>query len=401
MQKCIYKNKAIYAFDIFGENETIKNDLEKEIRKASANCELFCDECGKPVIFRYGKIREPHFSHKKNIDSNSCSYGFETEEHIEGKKLLYKYMKKLYPDAFVEIRHKFEKKRIADIYIKFINNKELVIEFHRNNLSVKYWDEKRDFYKSLNIKNIWFLNQKELNIDFINREKELNMHDRMALNDIGQLLILDVDNKQVIVCKKIEIFNDNKKVYDQIFSLKYRLDDIVISEEGLLICDFEEKFILEKSKIEEEIMHHKLLDEKRIIQKSNNIDNFTQLSLINNINDNKIIENKKIEVKRKSFYERFNIEINNNIQEKSSITTTGKSKEYKDKYSYYNKHYYEKLIDKILYGDENEIKKLINIMHSGSSAFYEIETIFKQKIKNGNKTAEKIYREILIKAGLD
>lgn len=104
MEKCKYKGRAIYAFNIVGNNETINYAIEREWRKAGENNELLCDECGAPVIFRYGKIYKPHFAHKSEFQGvNCCSYSTETEEHIEGKKILLNYMQKLYPDIFGEI----------------------------------------------------------------------------------------------------------------------------------------------------------------------------------------------------------------------------------------------------------------------------------------------------------
>ena len=116
MQKCTYKEKNIYAFNVIGKNETINYTLEKEWKKASEANQLICDECGAPVIFRCGKVNIPHFAHKSEFQGgNPCSYSNETEEHIEGKKLLLRYMKSLYKDIYAEMRYKLPERKRADI----------------------------------------------------------------------------------------------------------------------------------------------------------------------------------------------------------------------------------------------------------------------------------------------
>ena len=108
MQMCLYEGKPIYSFDILGRNNTIKIEIEKTFRFASKQGLLKCSDCGNQVIFRFNDLekRKPHFSHLNKGDTEGCSYGKETEEHIEGKKILLNRMRELYPDIYHQIRYK-------------------------------------------------------------------------------------------------------------------------------------------------------------------------------------------------------------------------------------------------------------------------------------------------------
>ena len=113
MEKCMNGAIPIYAFNIIDENNIINNELEREYRFASKNKLLTCCGCGSPIMFKFKNLdkRKPHFSHYSSSGNEGCSYGKETEEHIEGKKLLLDHMRKFYPNLFYEMRY----------YIKFIN----------------------------------------------------------------------------------------------------------------------------------------------------------------------------------------------------------------------------------------------------------------------------------------
>lgn len=67
MERCLYKGKPLYAFEVKG-----KFEFEKEIRENS--CELFCCDpgCGAPVMYRHGVQRAAHFAHKSN--KHNCAY---------------------------------------------------------------------------------------------------------------------------------------------------------------------------------------------------------------------------------------------------------------------------------------------------------------------------------------
>lgn len=175
MQKCRYKGNAIYAFNIKGKNDTINFQLEKEWKKAGENNQLSCEECGAPVIFRCGKIYIPHFAHKSDFQGNRiCKYSTETEEHIAGKKLLLNYMLSLYSDAKGEMRYVLPGGKIADLYFRFNNGQQLVIEFQRLSMNTNYWDQKRDFHKKLGINSLWFISERTENIDYLDREINLS-----------------------------------------------------------------------------------------------------------------------------------------------------------------------------------------------------------------------------------
>lgn len=108
MQTCIYEGRPVYSFDILGINNIIELDIEKTFRSASKQGLLKCSDCGNPVIFRFNDLekRIPHFAHLNKGNTESCGCGKETEEHIEGKRILLNRMRELYPNIYHQMRYK-------------------------------------------------------------------------------------------------------------------------------------------------------------------------------------------------------------------------------------------------------------------------------------------------------
>lgn len=436
MQKCRFNGKDIYAFNVIGKNDTINYAIEKEWKKAGEKNELLCDECEATVIFRCGKINKPHFAHKSEFQGgNPCKYSNETEEHIEGKKLLLNYMKELYPDVQGEMRHKLPERKSADLYFKFADNQELVIEFQRQRLSVSYWDDKREFYNKLGLNNIWFLSGKKEGLNELIREYQLNFWNRMVLNDSNnRILFLDVDKEEVTIISKIIVRDDetNEVIYDNLYNRTYPLFSIKILPTGVIECDFDEgykkdknKFVqayLELQKIENEKKERlrKALIEKKnreIEEKERLRKEIEEMELLKKITEAQDKKKKEDEEWQKKNSDSFNqTSMFSNITETKQITndvsgftmygyndnnhkpTPKKSYDNYDRNDNYFKDRVNKAIWGYKYGKENLVRTLIN---GGSSEYYKIKELFNDEISRGNERAKNVFDEVMKLAGLD
>ncbi len=412
MEKCKYNGKAIYAFNVVGSNETINYNVEREWRKAGERDELLCDECDSPVIFRCGKIYKPHFAHKSEFQGgNHCAYSNETEEHIAGKKILLNYMQNIYPDVFAEIRYKLPERRKADLYFKFKDGQELIIEFQRQRLSVSYWDEKREFYKRLGLNNIWFLSGKREQFDELIREYQLSFWNRMVLNDSdNMILFLDIDTEEVTIIKKITVVNEesNEIIYDRLFSKTYQLNEIKILPDGSIECDFNEGFNLEKTKFAQAYLEQ----EKREQEQKERIKKAMEEQ-----------EKRRLEERAKRLKEekeQMELLAKQKIEERehedktdafSEIGYNGKSfnpntyKSYpKKSYTDYNKNddYYKDKVNKAIWGYKYGVDNVVGILRrSGSTEYNTIKKLFHEQIDRGNLKAKAVFEEVMKKAGLD
>jgi competence CoiA-like predicted nuclease len=81
-----------FALDINGNRVSALHDEVDWLRYLSKAGGIVCPECSKPLIYKVGNLIRSHFAHKQA----DCTYLYhepETEEHIEGKILLFERLK--------------------------------------------------------------------------------------------------------------------------------------------------------------------------------------------------------------------------------------------------------------------------------------------------------------------
>lgn len=254
MDKAILEGIPVYASDIWGINKTIDTNYEKKLKIASRDSQLKCADCGVDVVYRHGQNRKEYFAHK-NISENEgdgCTYSKETEEHIEGKQILRRLIKKYYPGVYSETRYRLKDGQWADLYFKFEDGQELIIEFQRNINRIKEWEDKNNYYKSNNVNVMWFTND-EMDLKNSNRAKDLLREyefvfdKRLLLNDTNnRLYSMDYVSERLMIAAKVEIRHNGKSFMDTIITKTYKLDDIKILPTGEIECDFNTFFEEEK-----------------------------------------------------------------------------------------------------------------------------------------------------------
>lgn len=381
----------IYAFDIIDENNIINNELEREYRLASKNKLLTCCGCGSPIMFKFKNLdkMKPHFSHYSSSGNEGCSYGKETEEHIEGKKILLSHMRKLYPNLFYEMRYYIKSiNRYADLYFKS-DDKELIIEFQRTDLDVNTINEKFKDYKSLDVSILWVFSEEYDSLQKVLREYNLSFTRRSVLNNFNnRLTLLNVANKEITILSKM-LYKDKETqriVLDKIFHETYLLDDIRINLDGSIQSSFDENLKLAKNKF--------ITDHEDRLRKEKEDQEAREKLRIKRHSEKNLILNNRLKEKSKKYDERIKkFDVREYIKNCEKIPQNNiKNLNSNKKSSMYLLH--KKNIEGILQGEKTD---LVNIICEGfkTNEDYvdDIIDILNIEIKNGNKKARNLLKK--------
>ncbi|MGK7376381.1 competence protein CoiA [Planococcus sp. 1R117A] len=148
------------ALDSSGRQRFSFEENKLDLRKFSKLKELYCPYCERLVFFHGGKKRIHHFNHEPHVE---CTFTGEpeTQEHLNGKLLIYKWLKKQYPQAEVSLEKRIvETNQIADVYAAFGDGQKFAFEIQCAELTADEWLERRKLYREANIWDIWLFGMK-------------------------------------------------------------------------------------------------------------------------------------------------------------------------------------------------------------------------------------------------
>lgn len=199
MLTCLIGNKTINCYDGIYEKEQLKKWSKKKI--------LLCPACGKPYEYCHGEINSPYFRH---MDKKECEANYpepETEEHKQGKKDLYEWIKSQPGVTNVVLEAWLpETKQRPDIMFRY-NNKNYVIEYQCSPIASEYL-KRRSLYNAAGIIDIWICGT----------EKYLGINKR--LNTLEKDCKLYYDSKLKVLLKMDSL---NKNEFSYLFKLnEYR-----------------------------------------------------------------------------------------------------------------------------------------------------------------------------------
>lgn len=127
----------------------IKNIDFSQLKSAS---NYTCPYCGAAVIFKHGRKRRAHFSHRKSCKSNNHHH--ESEAHYTSKFLLKKWLDDQ-GVTLIKIEHRLPSiDRIADIYFEY-KGKKFVLEIQKSMIDQVLFEERTRDYQKLGIEVIW------------------------------------------------------------------------------------------------------------------------------------------------------------------------------------------------------------------------------------------------------
>lgn len=148
----------------------------------------------------------------------------------------------------MEMRYKLTNRKLEDIYLKFKNGKQLVVEFQIDDVNKLYWEEKVNYLKKLDINSVLIFS-KSRDLDFVNKQSQISYLKRILLKNKNKVIFLNSENKSITLMPKIEYKNSEGRILkDKIFSKEFKLDNVKILEDGNIIinANYEELFNVEK-----------------------------------------------------------------------------------------------------------------------------------------------------------
>ena len=196
MLTCLIGNEIINCYDGIHTKEQLKKWSKKKI--------LSCPACGRPYEYCHGKIKAPYFRH---MDKEECEDKYsesETEEHMQGKKDLYEWVKNQ-PGVTNAVLEAWipETKQRPDIMFTY-NNKKYVIEYQCSPIASEYL-ERHELYNAAGIHDIWICGTEK----YLGRNKRLNTLEkcRRLYYDTKSKVIYKMDSmdkKEFLCLSKLE-----------------------------------------------------------------------------------------------------------------------------------------------------------------------------------------------------
>ena len=167
MLTCKLGNTIINCYDGKYSKESLKEWSAKKI--------LMCPVCNKPYEYCHGEVKSPYFRH---IDKTKCKSLFsepETEEHLNGKRDIYEWVKNQdgVIDAVLEVWIPKTKQR-PDIMFTY-NKKKYVIEYQCTPISSEYI-KRHELYELAGINDIWICGTEK----YLDPKKRLNTLEKSA-----------------------------------------------------------------------------------------------------------------------------------------------------------------------------------------------------------------------------
>lgn len=186
----------------------IATNCDKEnTKRLSKEKQLLCPNCQSTVIFKPGKIKRPHFAHYES-DCVVTNYEPETASHLQGKQVLYEWLKKKFPAADVEYEVYIpETNQIADIFVEHtdegMEGLRWAFEFQHSPLSSVDWETRHNLYKLAGIQDLWVLDKakymKFSKARDITDARIRNELERKIFNESGLCYFLDLETSELTI----------------------------------------------------------------------------------------------------------------------------------------------------------------------------------------------------------
>lgn len=143
---CKLGNEIINCYDGTHNKEQLKKWSSKKI--------LLCPVCGKPYEYCHGKVKTPYFRHMDKAECEDKYSESETEEHLNGKRDLFEWIKKQKGVTNAVLEGWIpETKQRPDIMFEY-GGKKCVIEYQCSPIATEYV-ERHELYQSSGIIDIW------------------------------------------------------------------------------------------------------------------------------------------------------------------------------------------------------------------------------------------------------
>lgn len=252
MENCLYLKKTICTFDLKDNQGYYNEDMVLSWKEAAAKRQLTCTECGAPVYLAAGQVKEPYFAH---YDLEECDYsnGHETEELKKGKRLLYQLLKRSFPEADLQARFRLENGLYCTLYCILTEGRSFAVDYRLQNNSLEKFRERDTFYQVNKIIPIYILGKRQ-----DKETKQLDWYQNLLQNSMGYLIYLDAERERLTLKKSFSYRLGRERRFSYCIQT-YLVKDVLLNEEGQMICEFQE----ECSRIENQIQEEKIRFRKR------------------------------------------------------------------------------------------------------------------------------------------
>lgn len=187
---------------------------EEKLREWSSKGMLKCPVCGENMVYCHGDYKIAYFRHEKDSNCPDIYSEGVTEEHINGIRVLYEWLKDQKEISNLELEKWIpETRQRPDIYFERENEK-YAIEYQCSPLATKY-NDRRDLYRLSGLKDIWILGmnnycygcintlEKDINKG-ISFEKRMKTIEQEIFNSQENLLMLDGNNSRIYITNNLE-----------------------------------------------------------------------------------------------------------------------------------------------------------------------------------------------------
>ncbi len=255
MENSFYRGKAICTFDLKDQSELYYEDMVLEWKQAAADRLLTCMECGAHVYLAAGPIKEPYFAH---YDLEDCDYGngHETEELKKGKRLLYRLLKRSFPESNVQARYRMENGMYSTLYCSNDDDKPIVIDYRLQNNSLEKFRLRDNFYQANHVMPLYILGIKQEK-----DTKQIDWYQSLIQSSMGFLAFLDAEHETLTLKRSFgyRLGKDRKFLY---CIKSYSIKELMIDTQGKIICDFMEECNKIELNIKEEKLRYQKTQEK-------------------------------------------------------------------------------------------------------------------------------------------
>ncbi|MBO0993671.1 competence protein CoiA [Bacillus sp. SD088] len=130
-------------------------NVPQTFTKRNRTSHYYCPACEERLILKAGKIRIPHFAHKRSAECSILTTEPESPRHLLGKKHLYQHYKAKGLDIYLE-HYLPEIRQRPDLFLK-VGGLTYAIEYQCSPLPRQRLEERNAGYQELEILPIWIL----------------------------------------------------------------------------------------------------------------------------------------------------------------------------------------------------------------------------------------------------
>lgn len=225
--------QAVYCGEIWTASQLKKvdgdynQDLRLFMKKESQSHAFYCPECGENLILCAGNIREPYFRH---YDGSECvlAENDRAQRYYEMLSCMEELAKRSFPQGKITRYGAISERMRSQLIVETLDA-VYALNYVSNSVNLTWLQEKLETLSECGVVPIWFTVQKET-------LRKTPTTVEYAVSRFQSVLKNIIPKQGLILLKE----------YDQtgnrlLLSETYYLDDMILSDNGEFICDFDKR----------------------------------------------------------------------------------------------------------------------------------------------------------------